>query len=376
MIYFDNNATTQVDKEVADLIYKYMTERYANPNSIHEFGIESEDAVEESRNSIAKLFGVLPFEIYFTSCATESINWALRGVAKANEKYGKHIITSKIEHSATINTLKTLEKEGFEITYVNANKDGVISLEEIKKSLREDTILVSIMAANNETGTIQPIKEISNLIKEKSPKAYFHVDCVQIVGKMDFKLKDLNCDLASFSAHKFHGPKGVGILYKKERTRIFPIITGGSQERGMRGGTQNVPGIVGTALALKKAFENLIKMKKIEEIRNYIKSEMESMGAKIITPIDNSVPNTLAAFFPKTRGDVIVNALSDEGIYISTSAACSSKGVSGSRVLKELGYSETDSKAMLRISLSHTNTMEEAQYFLKKLKNVLNFLKF
>ena len=376
MIYFDNNATTRVDKEVADLIYKYMTEKYANPNSVHEFGVEAEDAVEEARSSIAKTFGVLPFEIYFTSCATESINWALRGVAKANEKYGKHIITSKIEHSATINTLRTLEKEGFEVTYVNANKEGVISLEEIKNALREDTILVSIMAANNETGTIQSIKEISDLIKEKAKKAYFHVDGVQIVGKINFKLKEFKCDLASFSAHKFHGPKGVGILYKKEKTRIFPLITGGSQERGMRGGTQNVSGVVGTALALKKAFENLSEMKKVKEIRDYIKEEMEGMGAKIVTPINNSVPNTLAAFFPRTRGDVIVNALSDEGVYISTSAACSSKGVSGSRVLKELGYTEADSRAMLRISLSHANTMEEAQYFLKKLKNVLNFLKF
>jgi cysteine desulfurase len=377
LIYFDNNATTKVDDEVADIILVYMKELYANPNSNHQFGVDIENDMEEAREQISELLKVLPTEIFFTSCATESINWALKGVAKANKNRGNHIVTSSIEHSAVINTVEQLEREGFEITYLNVDKNGVINLDELSKSIRDDTILVSLMAANNEVGTIQPIEEAYKIIKQKNSETYFHIDGVQAIGKIPFDLEKYQCDFASFSAHKFHGPKGVGILYKHRGRRIFPFITGGSQENGMRAGTQNVPGIVGTSLALKKAFQHVeIMENKIRKIRDDLAQELSKLGAKIVTPLDNSVPNTLAFFFPKLRGDIIVNALSEDEIYVSTTSACSSKIKSFSRVMESMGYSDEASRGMVRISLSHLNNSDEAELFVNKLKYVLKFLNY
>jgi len=377
VIYFDNNATTQVDSEVANLILKYMTEYYANPNSIHQFGVDIENDLEEAREQISDMLKVIPTEIFFTSCATESINWVLNGVAKANKNRGKHIITSTIEHSAVVNTLKQLEREGFEVSYINVNDKGIIDLNELSKSLRPNTILVSLMAANNEVGTLEPIEDAYKIIKEKNEETYLHIDAVQAVGKIPFDLNTYKCDFASFSAHKFHGPKGVGILYKHRGTRIFPFITGGSQENGMRAGTQNVPGIIGTALALKKSSENLDKMNsEIRNIRDYLAEQLQKIGAKIVTPIENSVPNTLAFFFPNIRGDIIANALSEEEIYVSTTSACSSKIKSSSRVMESMGYKHDEASGMVRISLSHLNNHDEAELFLIKLKNVLKFLNY
>lgn len=377
MIYFDNNATTQVDSQVADLILKYMAEYYANPSSIHQFGVNIENDLEEAREQISEVLKVLPKEIFFTSCATESINWVLKGVAEANKNRGKHIITSTIEHSAVINTLKQLERKDFEVSYINVNDKGVIDLNELSKSVREDTILVSLMAANNEVGTLEPIQDAYKIIKEKNEETYFHIDAVQAIGKIPFDLYKYKCDFASFSAHKFHGPKGVGIFYKRRGTRIFPFITGGSQENGMRAGTQNVPGIIGTALALKKSTENLDKMNSnIKNIRDHLANELLNMGAKIVTPLENSVPNTLAFFFPNVRGDIIVNALSEEEIYVSTTSACSSKIKSFSRVMESMGYKNDEARGMVRISLSHLNNENEAELFLIKLKNVLKFLNY
>jgi len=377
VVYFDNNATTQVDRDVADLILKYMTEYYANPNSIHQFGVDIENDLEEAREQISEAFKALPTEIFFTSCATESINWVIRGVAKANKNRGKHIITSTVEHSAVINTLKQLEREDFEVSYINVNDKGVIDLNELSKNIRQDTILVSLMAANNEVGTLQPVDDAYKIIKEKNEETYFHIDAVQAIGKIPFDLYKYKCDLASFSAHKFHGPKGVGILYKRRGTRIFPFITGGSQENGMRAGTQNVPGIVGTAMALKKSIENLdIMNSNIKNIRDHLAEELLKIGAKIVTPLEISVPNTLAFFFPNIRGDIIVNALSEEEIYVSTTSACSSKIKSFSRVMESMGYKNDEASGMIRISLSHLNKDDEAELFLIKLKNVLKFLNY
>jgi len=376
LIYFDNNATTPVYKEVADIIYEYMTKKFANPNSIHKLGIIANDELFNSREKISKLLKTNNNEIYFTSGATESINTALKGIAYANKNYGKHILSTEAEHSATINTLNNLKQNGYEIEYLKIDKYGAVIIEDLKNKIREDTILVTLLAANNEIGTLNSIEEISKIIKEKNKNTYFHVDCVQVVGKIDFDLKKYNCDLASFSAHKFHGPKGVGILYKKEKTRIFPLIHGGSQERGIRGGTQNLSGIVGTSIAIKKSFENLKEIDKIEKMRNYIAEELKKIDADIITPLNNSVPNTLAVTFDNIRSDIIINALSEKNIYVSTSAACSSKGASGSRVMKSLGYSEKKSKEIIRISLSYLNTYEEAEIFVKIIKNIKNSLKF
>jgi len=377
LIYFDNNATTPVDKEVAEVILKYMTELYANPNSIHSFGVQIEQYLEESRKTISEILQVLPTEIFFTSCATESINTVIRGVARANKNIGKRIITSTIEHSAVINTLKDLERNGFDVIYINVDKTGVIDLEQLANSINQNTILVSLMLANNEIGTIEPINEAYNLVKKINSNTYFHIDAVQALGKIPFNIEIYKCDFASFSAHKFHGPKGVGILYKKRGTRMYPLLTGGTQENAMRAGTQNVPGIIGTALALEKAVDQLEYMKTyIKQIRNYLADNLEKIGAKILTPLENSIPNTLGFFFPNIRGDIIVNALSEEEIFVSTTSACASKTRTESRIMKSLGYDDTNAKGLVRISLSHLNNLNEAEIFLNKLKNILNFLNY
>jgi cysteine desulfurase len=363
-------------EEVFNVLKKYSIDVYANPNSIHEFGVKAEIALEEARFKIAKLMGVMPYEIYFTSGATESINWAIKGSVLSKQNIGKHIISSKVEHSSTINTLSYLEKQGFEIEYVKTDNYGKIDLEDLKNKIRQDTVLVTLMVANNELGTLNPVKKVYKTIKEKNEKTLFHLDAVQAIGKIDFRLKDFKCDMASFSAHKFHGPKGIGFLYKKDTALIHPLITGGSQERSQRGGTQNVASIVAMAKALEISFEDLPKMENIKNMRDNLAEQMERLGAEIVTPLDNSTPNTLSAFFEGLRGDVIVNALSDEEIYISTSAACSSKGTSGSRVLKELGYSSKASEGMVRISLSALTTADEVQRFINILKKVLEFLRF
>lgn len=377
MIYFDNNSTTPVNKEAAEVILKYMTELYANPNSIHSFGVKVEQDLEEARKNISEILQVLPSEIFFTSCATESINTIIRGVTRANKNKGRKIITSSIEHSAVINTLKDLERNGIEVIYINVDKNGVIDLKELADSITEDTILVSLMVANNEIGTIEPVDEVYKLIKKKNDETYFHIDAVQALGKIPFDLGKYKCDFASFSAHKFHGPKGVGILYKKRGTRMYPLITGGTQEKGMRAGTQNVAGIIGTSLALQKAVEHLKYMKsEIKQIRDYLAYNLKEMGAQILTPLDNSIPNTLGFFFPNIRGDIIVNGLSEAGIYVSTTSACASKISSESRIMKSLGYDDTNAKGLVRISLSYLNNLNEAEIFINKLKNILNFLNY
>ncbi|MGM0641233.1 MAG: cysteine desulfurase family protein [Thermotogota bacterium] len=376
MIYLDNNATTIMYEEVFKILQKYSLEIYSNPNSIHEFGVKADVAMEEARFKIAKMMGVMPYEIYFTSGATESINWAIKGTALSRKNEGKHILSSRVEHSATVNTLSYLKKQGFEIDYVKANKYGELDLEDLKEKIREDTILCTFMFSNNELGTINPVKKIQEIIKSKNENTLFHLDAVQALGKVDFRLKDFQCDMASFSAHKFHGPKGIGFLYKKESTLIHPLITGGTQERGQRGGTQNVPSIVAMAKALEISINDLKEMDRIKKLRDEIANEIKSFGAKIVTPLNNSIPNTVSTYFEGLRGDVIVNALSDEEIYISTSAACSSKGTSGSRVLKELGFSNRAAEGMIRISLSSLTTGDEVRKFINILKNVLGFLRF
>lgn len=373
-VYLDNNATTKIYPEVAEKIKEIMINSYGNPSSLHQLGLEAQDIVEESSERIAKNFNVNPFEIYYTSGATESINWALKGSAYSGKKTGKHIVTSSIEHSAVISCMKSLERQGYEIDYINAGKNGIIDLNEFEKKLRKDTVLVSVMSANNETGMKQPVEKISEMVREISEYAVFHVDAVQSAGKEMLDLKSF--DMASFSAHKFHGPKGSGILYKKEGIRTIPLVEGGSQQRGLRGGTYNVHGIAGTAEALDMAVKNICKYEEIKKMRNYIMEELEKYGLLIITEKENSVPNTVCAVLRKRRADTVVNALSDEGIYISRSSACSSRSESGSRVLKAMGYTEDEAMGMMRISLSDMTTADEVEYFLIKLKNILSFLKF
>ena len=375
MIYLDNNATTRLDDRVLEVMLPFFTEKYGNPNSPHRMGYEAEKAMEEARETIAKILKVMPREIYFTSCATESINWILRGVAKVLKRSGGKIITTTIEHKAVLNTLKTLGREGFKIFYIPVDRKGKIILEKLEEVLDDDVILVSIIAANNEIGTIQPIERIAEIVRSKT-SALIHVDAVQTVGKMKFDFSKWNVDLASFSAHKLHGPKGVGFAYIKLGVPIVPLLEGGGQERGMRSGTQNVPGIVGLGKAFQLAWEELeTSIEKMERFRRMIAEKVQKLGGVIITPLDESISNTLSVSFPGIRGSVLVNALSSEGIFVSTGSACSSREGISSHVLKALNLDSLIAEGAIRISLSKMNTEDEIKRFLEKLEEIVKYLK-
>ena len=375
MIYLDNNATTRLDDRVLEAMLPFFTEKYGNPNSPHRMGYEAEKAMEEAREIISKVLKVMPREIYFTSCATESINWILKGVTKVLKRSGRKIVTTTIEHKAVLNTLKVLEREGFKVIYVPVDRKGKIILEELEKCLDDDVILVSIIAANNEIGTIQPIERIVEIVRSKTD-ALIHVDAVQTVGKMKFDFSKWNVDLASFSAHKFHGPKGVGFAYVRLGVPIVPLLEGGGQERGMRSGTQNVPGIVGLGKAFQLAWEELDEsIDKMENFRRMIAEKVQKLGGVVITPLEDSISNTLSVSFPGIRGSVLVNALSSEGIFVSTGSACASREGISSHVLKALNLDPLIAEGAIRISLSKMNTEDEIKSFLEKLEEIVKYLK-
>ncbi|ADA67201.1 Cysteine desulfurase [Thermotoga petrophila RKU-10] len=374
-VYFDNNATTRVDDRVLEEMIVFYREKYGNPNSAHGMGIEANLHMEKAREKVAKVLGVSPSEIFFTSCATESINWILKTVAETFEKRKRTIITTLIEHKAVLETVKYLSMKGFKVKYVPVDSRGIVKLEELEKLVDEDTFLVSIMAANNEVGTIQPVEDVTRIVKKKNKEALVHVDAVQTIGKIPFSLEKLEVDYASFSAHKFHGPKGVGITYVRKGVPIRPLIHGGGQERGLRSGTQNVPGIVGAARAMEIAVEELSEAAKhMEKLRSKLVSGLMNLGAHIITPLEVSLPNTLSVSFPNIRGSTLQNLLSGYGIYVSTSSACTSKDERLSHVLDAMGVDRRIAQGAIRISLCKYNTEEEVDYFLKKIEEILSFL--
>ncbi|WP_028400789.1 cysteine desulfurase family protein [Ectobacillus panaciterrae] len=363
MIYFDNSATT---KPYPEVLQSYMTvaEKYfGNPSSIHAIGAEAERLLSQSRSVTAQLLRVKPTEIIFTSGGTEGNNLAIKGTAIKHRSRGRHVITTGIEHASVSAAFKQLEMLGFEVTYLSVGKEGIVSVEELKRSLRDDTILVSVMHVNNEMGAIQPIEEIGRLLQQY-PKAVFHVDYVQGIGKVPLDFKKAHIDLCTMSGHKFHSVKGTGILYVREGVAIDPILSGGQQEKYYRSGTENLPGIVAMTKALRMTLE---KQEETRQKLHRMKEELVSFfsivpRAAINTP-KASAPHILNVSFLGLKPEVLVHALEERGIYVSTKSACSSKAKELSHVLLEMGLGQKAAESAIRISFSNQNTMEEIEQF-------------
>lgn len=367
-IYLDNAATTQVLPEVVAAMLPYFTEYYGNPSSIHQPGQEAHLGLNSARKIFARILGCTHEEIYFTSGATESTNTILRGVAHSLRHLGKHIITSTFEHSATLETCRDLEKEGFEVSYLVPNKEGHISVEQVKEALREDTILVSLIFVQNEIGTIQPISEIGELLNEK--RIFFHTDAVQALQYIPCNVDDLRVTALSLSGHKFHAPKGAGLMYLKEGHEIAPLLTGGNQEFGMRSGTQNVASIVGMAKAAELAVLNQVSYStSIKELRTYA---LEKILKYIPNTLQNGLgerlaPHILNLSFDGVDGETLLIRLDLAGIAVSTGAACSSEKKEPSHTLLSIGRTPDEAQGSIRISFSHMNTKQEVDYLVEKL---------
>ncbi len=370
-IYLDNNATTKVAPEVKDAMLPFLTDYFGNPSSIHNFGKEAADAIKKARRSVAKLLNTFPNRIIFTSGGSESNNIALKGVAFSNKSYGKHIITSSIEHPAILNTCKFLEKSGFHITYLPVDKDGLVHPEILERSIGENTILVSIMMANNEVGTIQPIKKLCDIAHEHG--ILFHTDAVQAAGKIELDVDELDVDLLSLSGHKFHAPKGIGVLYFKKGINFEPLIHGGKQEYGLRGGTHNVPSIVGLGKAAELAINRIDKMQNVRALRDKLHEGIKKIipRAKLNGHLTERLPNTLNLTLPGYRGESIVIALDQHGIALSSGSACKSGSPEPTHVLLAMNRSAEDAHCAVRFSLSDCTTEKEIELTLQALNDVI-----
>lgn len=372
LIYFDHGATTKVDDRVLNKMLPYFSINYGNPSSAYFLGRRNKRIIEESRNIVADCIGASSKEIYFTSCGSESDNLALKGIAYANENKGKHIITSKIEHPAILNTCKTLEKQGFEVTYLNVDNRGFVKLDELENSIRKDTILISIMFANNEIGTIQLIEKIAKIAKLNN--IYFHTDAVQAVGNIRINVKELGIDLLSMSAHKFYGPKGMGALYVKNGVKFDRIQDGGHQEKGKRSGTENVPGIVGLAEAIRISYKEFeYNNKKILNLRNYFIERLKQIDSriKINGDLEKRLPGNINASFPNTDGQQLLLTLDEYGICASAGSACSTGSSVPSHVLTSIGLSKEEISGTLRFTLGKENTKQEIDYVINVLKDII-----
>ena len=379
--YLDNSATTRAYDEVADLVAKIMKEEFGNPSSVHHMGMVSSERLSQARETIATSLKVDPQEIVFTSGGTESDNLALIGVARANKWRGNHIITTKIEHPAILETMAFLEKEGFEITYLSVDETGTVDLDELKNAIRKETILVSIMFVNNEIGTLMPIQKAGELIKSVNKDTYFHVDAVQAYGKVLIRPRTMNIDLLSVSGHKIHGPKGVGFLYIKKGTKIVPICYGGGQQKGMRSGTENVPGIAGLALAAKKCYEDFdAKIKKLYDLKQYtVDSLLERIPDIKINgqKVSEGAPHIISVSIKGLAAETVLNMLSSKNIYVSAGSACTSNNPHVSDTLQAIGLEKDLLESTIRISMSFMTTKEEMDYFLDTLcSQVSNMRKF
>ena len=375
-VYLDNNATTKMDNEVFEAMVPYLTEYYGNASSLHLFGKETNKAMNESRETIAKYLGVEPNEIIFTASGSESDNLAIRGIARAYKNRGKHIIASPIEHPAIKNTLKDLEDEGYEVTILHVDKNGVLDIEELKNAIKDETILITVMHANNEVGTFQPIEEIGKIAKEN--KIIFHVDAVQTMGKVDIKPKEMGIDLLSFSAHKFYGPKGIAALYWRNGVRFGKVLTGGGQEGKRRPGTSNVPGMVGMAKALEIAYRDMAEeFKKEEELRDYFESEVLKRIPEVVINAKEAkrLPGTSSITFKYLEGESILLSLSYKGIAVSSGSACSSDDLQASHVLLAMGIEPEFAHGTIRFGLGKYNTKEEIDYTLDVLVEVIEKLR-
>lgn len=374
--YFDNAATTRTDDEVLKEMLPYFSQSYGNPSSIYKIGRENRKAVEEAREKVAKAINVEPNEIYFTAGGSESDNTAIRGIAYAYKQRGNHIITSKIEHPAVLETCKQLEKEGFEVSYIGVDEKGIVNLEELKNSIKETTTLITIMFANNEIGTIEPIKEIGKIAKENN--IIFHTDVVQAVGSVKIDVKEMNIDSLSLSGHKFYGPKGIGALYVKKSVRFQKFVNGGHQEKNKRAGTENVPGIVGLGKAIEVAYSNLEEHnKKIKELRDYYVEEVKKRipYIKINGDMENRLPGNSNISFRFIEGEGLLLNLDLKGICASSGSACTSGSLDPSHVLLAIGLPHEIAHGSLRITIGKYNTKEEVDYLLNNLEEIVSRLR-
>lgn len=371
--YFDHAATTAVKEEVLKEMIPYYCIEYGNASSLYSIGRKSRKILENSREKVARVLNCKPKEIYFTSCGSESDNLAIKGIARKHKNKGKHIITTKIEHPAVLNTCKSLEKDGFVVTYLGVDKEGFISLEELKNSIREDTILISIMFANNEIGTIEPIKEIGRIAKEKG--VIFHTDCVQAVGNVKIDVKELGIDLLSLSSHKFYGPKGVGAIYINENVEFEKIQDGGHQEKNKRAGTENIAGIVGLAKAIELADKNLEKYNnKLINLRDFYFDEITKNipNVKINGSKEKRLPGNANVSFKNINGEQLLLELDSLGICASSGSACTSGQSEPSHVLTAIGLNAEYIQGSLRTTFGEENTKEDVEFLIKSIIEITN----
>lgn len=376
MIYLDNSATTQIEPSVLETYNKVNDMYFGNPSSLHDLGETTTGLLTQSRKLIASRLGVHSEEIFFTSGGTEGDNWVVKGTAFEKIAFGKHLITSAIEHPAVLESMKQLESMGWDVTYLPVNDEGVISLEALKESIKEETVLVSVMAVNNETGSVQPIDEIGEILNAY-PSVHFHVDAVQVIGKVELKLGvQSRVDMAVFSGHKFHGPKGTGFVYVKKGRKLAPLLSGGGQEAGHRSGTENVPGIVALAKAFKivsekQAEAQLELLNMTEELKKYLTAQKY---ITIFSP-EQRAPHILCFGIKGIKGEVVVHALEKKGIYVSTTSACSSRKQIESSTLIAMGISKSVAETAVRVSLSSENTMKDIENFIKTFDEIYHSFK-
>ena len=377
-IYFDNGATTRALPQVREIMDEVLEKEYGNPSSMHMKGFDAEKYVNHAKEIIAKSLKVDSKEIYFTSGGTEANNLALIGTAFANKRERKHIITSCIEHASVYNPLSFLEDEGFEVIYLPVDEHGIVDLEALKKALRKDTLMVSIMCVNNEIGAIEPVEEIGKIVKSFDPKILFHTDCIQAYGKLNCYPKKWKADMISVSGHKIHGPKGIGFIYIKNGTKIKPIIWGGNQQKGMRSGTENVPGIAGIGLAAKTIYTDLDeKVAHMRALKQHFIEGVQKIDHTVIHGLydETSAPHIISVGFAGIRSEVLLHTLEEKGIYVSSGSACASNHPAISGVLKGIGAGKEYLDATLRFSMSEFTTEEEIDYTLETLYNCVPMLR-
>lgn len=376
--YLDNSATTRCSERAAEMVMKVMRGDFGNPSSMHTKGVEAEHYIRDAKEFFAKNLKVDEKEIYFTSGGTESNNLALIGTAMANRRSGNHLITTSVEHASVGNPMKYLEEQGFEVTYLPVDQDGIVSLEALKEALRPETILVSVMYVNNEVGAVQPVDEIAKLVKDYDSKIIFHVDAIQAYGKYRIWPKKEGIDLLSVSGHKIHGPKGTGILYVNSKLKIHPIILGGGQQKGMRSGTENVPGIAGLAEAAKECYENLDeKIDRLYALKERFVKQIEELDDVKVNGRTgrDSAPHIVSVSFRDVRSEVLLHALEEKGIYVSAGSACSSNKPAVSHTLKSMGVEKDLLGSTIRFSFCFETTEEETDYCVRELRELLPMLR-
>lgn len=376
--YLDNSATTRCYGEVKDIVVKTMLEDYGNPSAMHTKGVQAEQYVKDAASKLARILKVTEKEILFTSGGTESNNLALIGGAMANKRAGNHIITTAVEHAAVARPVEFLKEQGFDVTILPVDEQGVVKLDALEAALREDTILVSTMYVNNEVGSVMPVEKIAALVHEKSPKAIYHVDAIQAFGKFRIYPKKAGIDLLSVSGHKIHGPKGVGFLYISSKAKVQPMILGGGQQNGMRSGTDNVPGIAGLGVAAEKIYTDLDKkVEHLYQLKERMAKGLEELGDVIINgmPLRQGAPQILSVSFMGIRSEVLLHTLEEKGIYISAGSACSSHKRKASATLTAMGMPASQIECTVRISFSEENTFEEIDYCLDILKEIVPLLR-